>query len=180
MKMASTKDRAPRKKAINSKKKGSEFELQIAKELGKWWGEEFHRTPASGGLRWQKDNRILGDIVTPEESKFPFVVECKKREGWDFLQLLPNVGEINKWWKQVLADSERSEKNLRPMLVFSKNFARNFVMFSVSDVESLLPDFKGNMFILKSDEYPDRVVFLLEDMANSWSREAVLDKISRI
>lgn len=28
-----------------SKRKGSNFELATAKNLSKWWGHDFHRTP---------------------------------------------------------------------------------------------------------------------------------------
>ncbi len=71
-----------------SNTKGSTYERHIAKKLWAWWGEEFQRTPASGGIAMKQDNRVYGDIVTPPGSTFPWVVECKKRENWNMDTLL--------------------------------------------------------------------------------------------
>ena len=93
---------------INSKAKGSSYELKIAKQLTAWSGYEFNRTPMSGGLRWQEDNNISGDIVPPAELKFPFSVECKKREiDWDFDFLLKGTSPIWDFYKQSCRDSSR-------------------------------------------------------------------------
>ena len=110
-----------------SKAKGSTYERHIAKKLGAWWGEEFQRTPASGGLRWKQDNRVCGDIVTPPGSTFPWVVECKKRENWTMDSLLNGSAEVSKWWKQVTDDAERS--GLEPMLIFTRNRQPDYVAF---------------------------------------------------
>lgn len=117
-----------------SKTKGSTYERHIAKKLGAWWGEEFQRTPASGGLRWKQDNRVCGDIVTPPGSTFPWVVECKKRENWTMDSLLNGSAEVSKWWKQVTDDAERS--GLEPMLIFTRNRQPDYV--AVKDEEDTL------------------------------------------
>lgn len=62
-----------------ARQRGNKAELQAAHWLTSWTGKEFHRTPRSGGLRWQKDKRIRGDIVPPEGMDFPFTVEVKMR-----------------------------------------------------------------------------------------------------
>lgn len=112
-------------KKSKSKEKGSAYERHIAKKLGSWWGETFQRTPASGGLNWGKDNRVCGDIVTPSESRFPFTVECKKREKWNMDSLFKGSTEVASWWAQVKKDCEKS--GLLPMLIFSRNLQPDYV-----------------------------------------------------
>lgn len=122
------------KKRKNGKAIGGAYERYVAKKLSAWWGEEFHRTPASGGLRWKQDNRVCGDIVTPPGSTFPWVVECKKRENWTMDSLLNGSAEVSKWWKQVTDDAERS--GLEPMLIFTRNRQPDYV--AVKDEEDTL------------------------------------------
>lgn len=109
----------PLKKRKNGRAKGAKFERVTAKLITVWWDEDFHRTPASGGLHWKKDNRVAGDIVPPPDSDFPFSVECKKVEGWNFEQVIKGTGEVFDWWKQCIRDSKEIGKI--PLLIFSKN-----------------------------------------------------------
>lgn len=162
---------------INSKKKGSEYELKIAKVLSKWWGEEFHRTPMSGGLHWQKDNRVAGDIVTPPDSKYPWVTELKKREAWEFSQLIRGTGEMEKYWEQVTGDCQRT--GLRPLLIFSKNYEPNYLMLELSVFNIIMEckrliDPPFNTFIVHKPGYPARVVCVLEDFIGKVTKEDVI------
>ena len=74
-----------KKKRVNSKRKGSNFERKIAKILNERLNtKEFSRTPGSGAFATTHKNlpenlRIQGDLITP--TSFPFVVECKN--GYD-------------------------------------------------------------------------------------------------
>lgn len=119
------------KKRTNPKKKGDSFERAIAKKLGEWWGDKFQRTPASGGLHWKKDNRVYGDIVTPEGSDFPFVVECKNRESWNMDALFKGSKEVEKWWVQVTKDAK--DTGLKPMLIFTRNNQPDYVALKKED-----------------------------------------------
>lgn len=167
---------AEKKKKINSKAKGSSYELKIAKILSAWWDEEFHRTPMSGGLHWKSDNRVVGDIVTPPDSLFPFVVECKKREEFTFEQILKGTGDVEKWWKQCTGDCKRSG-GLKPMLIFSKNFAPNYLMIDYTDFSKTIepgkvPEF--NYFVIHTkDGKPDRILCVLEDFIAHAPKEHV-------
>lgn len=115
-----------------SKQKGSSYELKIAKMLSKWWGGgDFHRVPASGGLHWGSDQRVAGDIIPPQGSDFPFVVECKKREEWTMDHVLLDIGQPRTWWEQVVSDARRVK--LHPILIFSRNRAKDFVMLPYSE-----------------------------------------------
>jgi hypothetical protein len=157
---------------INSKKKGSEYELKIAKTLSKWWGEEFHRTPMSGGLHWKQDNRVAGDIVTPPDSLYPFTTECKKREEWSLEQVLKGTGNVEKWWQQSVNDGERVE--LKPILIFSKNFAPNYLMLRYSDFVEIAPQIvEFNYFVIYVNSEV-RVICVLEDFLNSVPKEMIV------
>jgi hypothetical protein len=115
-------------KKVNGREKGAGFERQVAKLLSAWWGVEFHRTPQSGGLHWQKDNRVAGDIVAPVEIAviFPFSIECKKHEDWNFEQVIKGTGEIPSWWNQCVNDANNTGKI--PLLIFTKNFSPIYYM----------------------------------------------------
>lgn len=113
--------------ARNSKSKGNRYELQIAKTLTKWWGHEFNRVPQSGGLGWERDNRIAGDIVPGPNADFPFTVEAKHREGgWTLESIILGRHDIKNWWAQVVRDSR--EVDTIPLLMFTRNYAEDFIM----------------------------------------------------
>lgn len=114
-----------------ARQKGSGYELKIAKEFSKWWGGQFSRTPGSGSLHWGSDQRIAGDIVPPQGMDFPFVIECKKHEGWTLENVFLNTGEPKDWWSQVVTDARRVK--LIPMLIFSRNRAKDYIMIPYTD-----------------------------------------------
>ncbi|USL89290.1 protein D14 [Bacillus phage vB_BceH_LY2] len=119
-----------------SKQKGSSYELKVAKELAEWSGENVHRVPQSGGggARFGSDTRMTGDIIFPVGSRNSFVYECKKREGSTLEHLFKNIGEIKKWWEQVVMDSRRlREHGMSPCLIFSKNRDISYVLIPYSD-----------------------------------------------
>lgn len=118
-------------KPFNSRNKGATYERKVAKMMSDWWGGQFSRVPASGGLNWGADQRVAGDIVPPPESGFPFVIECKKREDWTFDHILLNIGTPKDWWQQVVMDSRRV--NQVPLLIFSRNRAKDFIMIPHED-----------------------------------------------
>jgi hypothetical protein len=124
---------------LNSRAKGATFELDVSKELSIWWGTKLRRTPLSGG--WSKDN-VTGDIAA-SEPYFPFSVECKSTESWEFFQLLksPDKAELAEHWKQCVNDSQgRSftspgllKKPLIPLLTFKRNFHPMYCGIRVQD-----------------------------------------------
>lgn len=140
-----------------SRNKGGRFERETAKILSKWWGHEFHRVPASGGLHWGASNNVAGDIVVPLEANFPFVIECKNREDWTIENLFLNNKELKNWWAQVVNDSEETGKI--PLLIFTRNRAKNFVTMAYN--EELVKEIENRKFpvmvsnITYTDEYKD-------------------------
>ncbi|AIW03501.1 RusA-like Holliday junction resolvase [Bacillus phage Moonbeam] len=114
-----------------AKQKGSSYELKVAKFMTGWWGGNFNRTPGSGGMRWGTDQSIAGDIVPPKGMIFPFVIECKKHEGWVMDNVLLNTGKPREWFSQVVTDARRVKRT--PLLIFSRNRAKDFVMLPYED-----------------------------------------------
>jgi len=126
------KERTRSQIARGARNKGSSAERTVAKLLGLcFFGDEefFHRSPASGGLRWKKNvGGTRGDIVAPEEIGWPFSIEIKNTEkgGWDLFQVLFNHGPILKeWWDQAHTDADEvnagSKKYVHPWLIFKRN-----------------------------------------------------------
>lgn len=119
--------------SINSKRKGSFAERNVAELLSAWAGVKFERTPASGGLRWQESSRVAGDIVAPIDFNFPFSVEVKhyKKIG------LPIKGELLtrrtiflKFYGQCVEDAKRVGK--RPLLFVRQNgLVKNYYFIAV-------------------------------------------------
>lgn len=143
-----------------SKQKGHGYERRISNLLTKWWQkkfpeEEFNRVPQSGGLRWKDQEKVGGDIVTPE--LFPYNIECKKRENWTFEQLLKGTGEVLKWWEQSVKDAKRVGK--KPMLIFSKNYFPDLVMIEYEEFMNIFS--KKVTYIYLNNGL---VVFLFEEI----------------
>lgn len=120
------------KKRFNSHNKGSTYERKIAKVLADWSGEEVNRVPRSGGggVAWQGDTRMVGDLTFPIDSKNPFVYEMKKQEGWKMRHVITGQGAIPSWWEQAVGDTlllHSTGKIGVPLLVFSQNRDRDYV-----------------------------------------------------
>lgn len=165
-----------------SKRKGSAFELKLAKEFAAWWGKgQFARSPGSGG--WGRpQNRdgfnACGDIITTNRD-FPWCLELKHQEGWNLDQLLLNDGCIIwKWWEQCV---DETPENLLSMLIFKKNRQKPMVMIrkalvehgpfgvseNVSDLYVELQQMDTTMFEIKDPQNGQKlVIFPLEDLFN--------------
>jgi len=122
---------------INSKKKGSKNERNLAKLFEKWTGREFARTPSSGGLRWSNTNDTAGDIICSDKTHsryFKFVIEAKSYKDINFEQLLLDNKnkKILEFWEQVLADAKRAENKIPILLMRYNGMPRDFhfIVFS--------------------------------------------------
>lgn len=139
---------------INSKQKGSSFELKVAKLLTEWSGYEFHRTPMSGALHWANDNRVVSDIVPPQnlvDEGWPFSIECKKVESsWELNTFLEGTAQFWKHWKQCLEDANR--ENMVPMLIFSKNYREIYVAIQQEIYQSMRVEVQNAAYIQYQDQ----------------------------
>ena len=101
--------------AINGKKKGNKAERALCKWWTEWSGLEFSRVPQSGGLRWQKKDDIVGDIIITDERqsrRFPFSIESKSYSDLRFEHIVLGLSKVKvlEFWKQAKEDAIRSEK----------------------------------------------------------------------
>jgi Holliday junction resolvase len=106
---------------LNSQKKGKRFELQVAKYLSKMFNSKISRTPNSGGLS------LKGDIMATQGILSEFNWECKNQEKlniWKALEQSANdcIGSHNK----------------KPLVVFTKNFEKDYVSLLLEDFTQLL------------------------------------------
>lgn len=110
-----------KKKKVNSKKKGSNFELDICAKLNERFNtQEFCRTPGSGAFgtthKLPDDMRVFGDLITPKN--FKFVIECKKGYNKEGILDLLNPGG---WLRGVIETSKRdSYRAGRPAIIIWK------------------------------------------------------------
>lgn len=116
-----------------SKRKGSSFELALAKRLEAWWGNgaRFRRTPGSGGWSRAASNmeqfNSAGDIVCGD-SRFPLCIEAKNYASYDLAHLLTGKSPIiMEWWKQAV---DQTPTHAFPLLVFKRNNMAPLVMLS--------------------------------------------------
>jgi hypothetical protein len=145
-------------KIINSRSKGSSYERRIAGLFSDWCMFKISRTPSSGGLM------KTGDIfpVQPEDMvKFPFSIELKNRESWDFKELLdgPTKTGIFSFWKQCVDDA--SSSNRIPLLVFTKKGSSNYCMVFANDFDRY---FEHSLITNKLLVGNDYVVFNLDGL----------------
>jgi hypothetical protein len=156
-----------------SKTKGGSYELAIAKLFRKWYGGAVERTPRSGGWQAASEFGLKADIVFGCK-KARYHIECKKHEGWELEDLVTgtrsleskSTNSIEKWWQQTISGCH---ERYVPMLIFSRNRRRDFLMVWSSDMDRLagkdnhgwwafLPHFR-----IQQDGMPERVVLCLDD-----------------
>jgi hypothetical protein len=114
-----------------AKDKGTGFELQVAKKIAKELGIDqqryLPRAPESGArVQWK------GDIVATDKlaSVWPFLIECKKQEGWSFEALLKNGRSniIAEWYIKACEQAKESYDKT-PLLIFSRNYQPWWIAF---------------------------------------------------
>jgi len=138
--------------------------------------------PQSGG--WNK-RVVSGDVFlsaeyesAPEQKAHifvPFSWECKKQEGWDFVQLYKDDEKcpLHLWWDQATRDAKVSKK--LPALIFTRNYLPIFIMLSTHTANRLVrlteqswKEFthmvhpvpkKGQVVVLVLDDFLDWVPF---------------------
>jgi len=109
---------------MNSNKKGKRFELQVAKYLSKEFNSEIRRTPNSGGLS------IKGDIMATQGILSEFNWECKNQE------------KLNIWKALEQSANDCIGSHKQPLVVFTKNFEKDYVALRLEDFTQLLLELK--------------------------------------
>lgn len=154
-----------------SRDKGGRFERRIKEVLSDYWGVEAMRTPGSGAMKTTSSfNTFQGDVVLADGSGFPFVVECKNQEAWDYHNIILGNSTISSYWEQVVEDSLRSEY-LDPILIFTKNYASEFVILPYKkEIEELYTELQGLVvttiinIVNRSNGEPERYKVIMTDL----------------
>lgn len=144
-----------------ARQKGTVYERKICKVLGRWMKCGFHRVPNSGGLNWGNKRSICADIIC-DDPAWNFVIECKNREDWTFESLFDTKGRwLEHYWEQCTRDTEKTKEETgrvyRPMVIFSRNHAPNFVVIRRQDFMKL--DTSMPVLLVK-----EKAIFSLCDM----------------
>lgn len=118
----------------NSKRKGSKFELKVAKWFTAWTQYKFGRTPGSGSFHQNRD--LASDISCIDERhahRCKISVECKSYRDIKFEHvLLGNKScDIIRFWDQAFEDGQRSQKI--PILCMRYNSMPSEEFFFVVD-----------------------------------------------
>lgn len=120
--------------------KGNSYERRIAKLLTKWSGIELIRTPMSGA--WQG---TTGDITPKNKNHpFPFLIECKKNEGWDMDAVVSGRSALFKSWIDQLIRETREDQIITgelkfPLLIFSRNRRSDYLLLPETSLDLLSP-----------------------------------------
>jgi hypothetical protein len=124
----------------NSKKKGNTFEGAIAKLIKEYFIPEtvppkvsfnlIHRTGLSGG-RTERSDLV---VQPPLLNYFKWFTEVKNRESWDWAQIFKNPFDnlVFSWYQEAVDKCHKYEgtEERFPLLVFTKNFQPNYVLFN--------------------------------------------------
>lgn len=113
------------KQGRGARNKGARFEREVASLFSKYWKAEANRVAFSGALH-RGQGFEAGDVTLDYTSGFPFVIECKNHETWNFQDIYLNNKSFTIFWQQVAVDAKRVNKD--PLLIFSKNYADNYVI----------------------------------------------------
>lgn len=113
----------------NAKRKGGQYERDIAKRFQKRYGVELKRTPQSGGFAKKSTlaDDYRGDITIVDPKQMLLIhIECKNCKSWS----------LPKWLEQAESDCP---ENRTPMVVFHQhNTSKDYVCLSLDDFFNLV------------------------------------------
>lgn len=117
------------KRGKNAKRKGGQYERDIAKRFQARYGVELKRTPQSGGFakKSEQADDYRGDITIVDTKQMLLVhIECKDQKTWS----------LPKWIAQAQEDCPEDRK---PIVVFHQyNTSKDFVCLSLDDFLSMV------------------------------------------
>lgn len=111
MKLKKVKNGENIKRGKNAKRKGGNYERDIAKRFGDKYDTELKRTPQSGGFakKSERADEYKGDIVIISPDEYLKVsIECKNQKTW----------QLKQWIEQAENDAPDSKI---PLVVFHKH-----------------------------------------------------------
>lgn len=123
-----------KKKPVNSRRKGNNFERNVAKKLNtRFDTKEFCRTPGSGAFGTTHKNlpkhlQIYGDLITPES--FRYIIECKNGYDVDFEDIFRDKSDLYKFINQ--AENESTQAGKPWLLIYKKNRQKEILITKVN------------------------------------------------
>lgn len=113
----------------NAKRKGGQYERDIAKKFQKRYGVELKRTPQSGGFAKKSDQAddYRGDITIVDTKQMLLVhIECKNQKTW----------QLKQWLEQAISDCPEGKT---PLVVFHQyDSSKDYVCLSLEDFFNLV------------------------------------------
>ena len=113
----------------NAKRKGGQYERDIAKKFQKRYGVELKRTPQSGGFAKKSDKAddYRGDITIVDTKQMLLIhIECKNQKTW----------QLKQWIEQAEEDCPDGRT---PIVIFHQhNSSKDYVCISLEDFFSLV------------------------------------------
>ena len=129
-KQEETKHEALSRQGRNAKRKGGQFERDIAKKFQSKYGVELKRTPQSGGFAKKSDKAddYRGDITIVDTKQMLLLhIECKNQKQWS----------LPKWIRQAKSDCPEGRV---PIVVFHEhNTSNDYVTLKLEDFLNLVP-----------------------------------------
>lgn len=117
------------KQGKNAKRKGGQYERNIAKKFQERYGVELKRTPQSGGFAKKSDKAddYRGDITIVDTKQMLLLhLECKCQKTWS----------LPKWLKQA---EEDCPEDRTPVVIFHQhNSSKDYVSLSLEDFLKLV------------------------------------------
>tara|TARA_R100000664_G_scaffold794_2_gene2334 strand:+ start:535 stop:1035 length:501 start_codon:yes stop_codon:yes gene_type:complete len=140
-----------------SRNKGANFERQVARLLRKWLGDDWevkrNPTDRQNGKAGAGEFEIVGPYT------FPFAIECKAHESFDYSQLfrVPATGPFSGFWEQASKQAQSADK--MPMLILKKNNGPVLCAMEPTAIKLIVPRPERMSFM--SLERPRCIVFPL-------------------
>ena len=117
------------KQGKNAKRKGGQYERDIAKKFQAKYGVELKRTPQSGGFakKCDKADDYRGDITIVDTKQMLLLhIECKNQKTWSLKQ----------WLEQAEEDCPEGRT---PIVIFHQhNSSKDYVCLSLEDFFNLV------------------------------------------
>ena len=113
----------------NAKRKGGQYERDIAKRFQTKYGVELKRTPQSGGFakKSEKADDYRGDITIVDTKQMLLLhIECKNQKQW----------QLKQWLDQAESDCPEGRT---PIVIFHQhNSSKDYVCVSLDDFFNLV------------------------------------------
>lgn len=135
-----------------SNRKFKSLERRVAKEFREWTGEDFRRTPGSGGLNKSTSYKVgekefISDLMA--DRPLDFAIEVKSGVGFSLDAILcnPDTCLFTQWWMQVSYDA--STINLNPLLWFKPHNNWDWIALDYKGYNKLCSGRNINHFTMK-------------------------------